>query len=94
MKLIQECAAEHKEDGIELLKKFTVPITKEGTKCAASKSGIADATERDAAEKECYREASKRHLESTPPTEKETALYETMKACFLPKLAALEAGSV
>ncbi|XP_037499018.1 uncharacterized protein LOC119372614 [Rhipicephalus sanguineus] len=93
VKILQDCAAEHKEEGIELLKKYTVPITKEGTQCAATKSGIADAAERDIAEHQCFREASKRFKESTPPTEKENATYEAMKACFLPKLAALEASS-
>ncbi|XP_050031562.1 uncharacterized protein [Dermacentor andersoni] len=92
-KLIQECAAEHKEDGIELLKKFTVPVSKEGTRCVATKSGITDAAERDAAEKECWREASKRQEEATPLTEKETAIYDAIKVCFLPKLAALDASS-
>ncbi|KAL1443695.1 hypothetical protein MTO96_045876, partial [Rhipicephalus appendiculatus] len=49
VKVLQDCAAEHKEEGIKLLKKYTVPITTEGTKCAATKSEIADATERDIA---------------------------------------------
>ncbi|KAL3199464.1 hypothetical protein MRX96_043941 [Rhipicephalus microplus] len=93
VKILQDCAAEQNEEGIELLKKYTVPITKEATKCAATKSDIADATERDVAEHQCFREASKRFKESSPPTEKESAVYDAIKACFLPKLAALEAGA-
>ncbi|XP_037582683.1 uncharacterized protein LOC119466278 [Dermacentor silvarum] len=85
VKAIQECAAEHPEDGLELLKKLTVPITKEGTKCAATKSDIEDTIEREDAVRHCFREVAKRIMESTPLTEKETAAHRAIRDCVRPK---------
>ncbi|XP_050031563.2 uncharacterized protein [Dermacentor andersoni] len=85
VKAIQECAAEHPEEGLALLKKLTVPISKEGTQCAATKWDIEDATERERAVRQCFREVAKRIMESTPLTEKESAAHGAIRDCVRPE---------
>ncbi|KAK8769580.1 hypothetical protein V5799_013951 [Amblyomma americanum] len=81
--IVRNCASEHSEDGQALLKKMFVPIVSEGAKCAASKAGIADAVERDLAEKICFRDAADSTKASTQLTEKETAIFDAIRACTI-----------
>ncbi|XP_077495472.1 uncharacterized protein LOC144106505 [Amblyomma americanum] len=84
-KILLDCASKNPE-GVALLRKITLPVATEGTKCAATKSDISDPAERELAGKQCFRDASIRAKEAAGLTEKENVAYDEVKVCILTNL--------
>ncbi|XP_077495512.1 uncharacterized protein LOC144106540 [Amblyomma americanum] len=85
-RILVDCASKHGEEGTALLRKVTLPVSTEGTKCVATKSDISDPTEKELAERQCYKEASEKAKKEAGLTEKENLAYDGIKACFLASL--------